>query len=58
MITSEGLGTGMATPMIVTLMISLAAFTLLYFLLMSQRVQIEQMKDEVDRLKKERLYSH
>ncbi len=58
MITSEGFGTGMDTSMLVTLMISLAAFTLLYFLLMSLRVRIERMKDEIDRIKKERLYSH
>jgi len=58
MITPEGFGAGMDTPMIITLMIALAAFTLMYFLLMSQRVSIERMKDEVDRLKKERLYSH
>ncbi|MCF8720019.1 cytochrome c biogenesis protein CcsA [Nitrospina gracilis] len=58
MITPEGFGAGMDTPMIITLMIALGAFTLLYFLLMSQRVSIERMKDEVDRLKKERLYSH
>jgi len=58
MITPEGLGSGMTSSMMITLMISLGAFTLLYFSLMSQRVQIERMKDEVDRLKKERLYSH
>lgn len=58
MITSEGIGTGMDTSMIITLMISLGAFTLLYFLLMSQRVRLERLKDEIDRLKKERLYSH
>ncbi|CAI2717712.1 cytochrome c biogenesis protein CcsA [Nitrospina watsonii] len=58
MITPEGFGAGMDTPMIITLMVALGAFTLLYFLLMSQRVAIERMKDEVDRLKKEKLYSH
>ncbi|MGP0566599.1 cytochrome c biogenesis protein CcsA [Nitrospina sp. 32_T5] len=58
MITPEGFGAGMDTPMIITLMIALGAFTLLYFLLMSQRVSLERMKDEVDRLKKEKLYSH
>lgn len=58
MITPEGFGAGMDTPMIVTLIVALGAFTLLYFLLMSQRVAIERMKDEVDRLKKEKLYSH
>lgn len=58
MISAEGLGKGMDTSMVITLMISLAAFTLLYFLLMGQRIKIEMMKDEIDRLKKERLYSH
>ena len=57
-LTPEGIGTGMATSMLVTLMISLGAFTLLYFLLMSLRVRLERMKDEIDRIKKERLYSH
>ncbi len=58
MITSEGIGTGMETPMVVALMISLGAFTLLYFLLMGQRVRLEKLKDEIDRLKRNRLYSH
>jgi heme exporter protein C len=58
MITSEGLGAGMDNSMVITLMVSLGAFTLLYFLLMSQRVRLEKMKDEIDRLKRERLYSH
>ncbi|MFQ5481632.1 MAG: cytochrome c biogenesis protein CcsA [Nitrospinaceae bacterium] len=58
MITAEGIGTGMDPSMVVTLMMSLAAFTLLYFLLMGQRVQLEKLKDEIDRLKKDRLYSH
>lgn len=58
MITAEGLGTGMAPSMVGALLISLAAFTLLYFLLMGQRVHIEKLKDEIDRLKKENLYSH
>lgn len=57
-ITTEGLGTGMDPVMMATLLISLAAFTLLYFVLMGQRVQIEKMKDEIDRIKKEKLYSH
>lgn len=57
MITAEGLGAGMELSMAVTLMISLAAFTLVYFLLMGQRVRIEKMKDEIDSLKKERLFS-
>ena len=58
MITPEGFGAGMDDSMVATLMISLGAFTLLYFLLMGQRVRIEKMKDEIDQIKKERLYSH
>lgn len=58
MITSEGFGKGLDPAMTTTLMISLTAFTLLYFLLMGQRVKMEKMKDEIDHLKKERLYSH
>ncbi|MEE8260574.1 MAG: cytochrome c biogenesis protein CcsA, partial [Nitrospinaceae bacterium] len=57
-ITTQGLGTGNDTSMNITLLIALGAFTLLYFLLMSLRVRLERMKDEVDRIKKERLYSH
>ncbi len=57
-VTSEGLGAGMDTSMLITLMISLGAFTLIYFLLMGQRVRIEIMKDEIDRLKRERYTSH
>ena len=48
----------MDTSMLITLMISLGAFTLIYFLLMGQRVRIEIMKDEIDRIKKERYASH
>jgi len=44
--------------MMMTLLISLAAFTLLYFVLMGQRVRQEKLRDEIDRIKKEKLYSH
>ncbi len=57
-ITSQGLGAGNDLSMNITLVIALGAFTLLYFMLMSLRVQLERMKDEIDRIKKERLYSH
>ncbi|MFQ5450192.1 MAG: cytochrome c biogenesis protein [Nitrospinaceae bacterium] len=57
-ITAEGFGKGMDPDMMITLLISLAAFTLLYFVLMGQRVRLEKMRDEIDRLKKEKLYSH
>ncbi|MBI5427392.1 MAG: cytochrome c biogenesis protein CcsA [Nitrospinae bacterium] len=58
MISAQGLGAGMAPSMVGALLISLTAFTLLYFLLMGQRINIEKLKDEIDRLKKENLYSH
>jgi len=57
-ITAQGFGNGLDTSMMGTLLVSLAAFTLLYFLLMGQRVRQEKMRDEIDRLKKEKLYSH
>ncbi len=57
-ITPEGFGKGMDPSMLATLGISLAAFTLLYFVLMGQRIGLERMKDEIDRLKKEKLYSY
>ena len=57
-ITPEGFGKGMDPSMLTTLFISLAAFTLLYIVLMGQRVKIEKMKDEIDHLKKEKLYSN
>ena len=51
-ISQEGFGKGMDFSMLATLLISLGAFTLLYFLLMGQRVKIEKMRDEIYRLKK------
>ena len=58
MISPEGLGAGMDTSMVATLMLSLGAFTLLYFVLMGQRIKVETMKDEVEQLKKDHLYSN
>ena len=56
-ISAEGFGKGMDTSMLATLGISLCSFTLLYFLLMGQRIRLERLKDEVDRLKRQKLYS-
>ena len=56
-ISAEGFGKGMDTSMLATLGISLCAFTLLYFLLMGQRIRLEKLKDEVDRLKRQKFYS-
>jgi len=47
----------MDPTMLVTLGISLCAFTLLYFLFMGVRVRQEKLKDEIDRLKREKIYS-
>ncbi len=58
MISSKGLGAGMDPSMVSTLLLSLGAFTLLYFVLMGQRVKVEMMRDEVERLKKDHLYSN
>jgi len=41
-ISAEGFGKGMDTSMLATLGISLCAFTLLYFLLMGQRIRLER----------------
>jgi len=57
-ITATGFGKGLDASMMTTLLISLAAFTLLYFVLMGQRVRQEKLRDEIDRIKKEKLYSH
>ena len=56
-ISAEGFGKGMDTSMLATLGISLCSFTLLYFLLMGQRIRLERLKDEVDRIKRQKLYS-
>ena len=56
-ISSEGFGKGMETSMLMTLGISLSAFTLLYFLLMGHRVRQEKLKDEIDHLKREKIHS-
>ena len=56
-ITNEGIGKGMDPTMLATLGVSLCAFTLLYFLLMGVRVRQEKLKYEIDRLKREKLYS-
>lgn len=53
MLSMKGIGSGLDPAMVVTLMISLTAFTLLYFLLMDQRILLEKMKDEVDEIKKQ-----
>lgn len=47
----ENMGGGVDKTMLITLMISLTSFTLLYFLLLGQRIMLEKMKDEVDYLK-------
>jgi len=52
MLTMEKVGSGLEPSMIITLMVSLTAFTFLYFLFMGQRIKLEKMKDSVEELKK------
>ncbi len=47
----SGIASGMDTSMAVTLIVSVVAFTLLYFLLMNQRIKLEKMEDEILYLK-------
>lgn len=44
-------GFHLAAPMVTTLMFCVGAFTLLYFTLLAHRVRLEQLADEVERLK-------
>ena len=48
-----GRGGGIAPQMMVALLVCLITFTLLYIVLLKQRMDIEEMKDEVTRLKLE-----
>lgn len=48
-----GRGGGIAPQMMVALLLCLITFTLLYVVLLKQRMDIEEMKDEVTRLKLE-----
>lgn len=50
----ENMGGGLSKEMLITLLISLAAFTFLYFLLLTQRIALEKMRDEVDYLKSQK----
>ena len=52
MLTMEKVGSGLEPSMIITLMVSLTAFTFLYFLFMGQRIKLEKMKDSIEELKK------
>jgi heme exporter protein C len=46
-----GRGGGIAPEMMVALLINLVAFTLLFILLLKERIDVEKMKDEIARLK-------
>ena len=48
-----GRGGGIAPRMMLTLVVCLITFTILYIVLLKQRVNVEEMKDEVARLKLE-----
>jgi heme exporter protein C len=44
-------GFSLATPMLITMLFCIGAFTLLYFILLIYRVRLEQLADEVEQLK-------
>jgi heme exporter protein C len=44
-------GFSLATPMLITMLFCIVAFTLLYFALLTHRVRLEQLADEVEQLK-------
>jgi len=44
-------GFSLATPMLITMLFCIGAFTLLYFTLLVHRVYLEQLADEVEQLK-------
>lgn len=46
-------GSGLEPAMLLTLIISLVAFTLLFFYLLPQRLRLENMKDELGEMKEE-----
>ncbi|MFQ6066833.1 MAG: cytochrome c biogenesis protein CcsA, partial [bacterium] len=47
-----GKGAGLAPPMLYTLFVCLAAFTLLFIYLLLIRTKLEKIKDEIDHLKR------
>ncbi len=47
----ESQGFNLATPMLITLLFCIGAFTLLYFTLLVHRVRLEQLANEVEQLK-------
>jgi len=49
----ESEGFHLTTPMLITLLFCIGAFTLLYFTLLIHRVRLEQLADEVEQLKHE-----
>ncbi|MCL5256193.1 MAG: cytochrome c biogenesis protein CcsA [Chloroflexi bacterium] len=52
----NGLDMQMAPPMILTLMVCLVAFSLLYVFFLLQRIRLETMRDEVELLKQDISY--
>jgi len=47
----ESPGSGLESTMLIALLLSLLAFTLIFFLLLGQRISLEKMRDEMDEIK-------
>src|SRR3990167_3673797 len=48
----ESPGSGLEPVMLITLLISFLAFTLIFFLLLGQRIYLEKMRDEIHEIKR------
>lgn len=48
----ESPGSGLEPVMLITLLISFLAFTLIFFLLLGQRIYLEKMRDELNEIKR------
>lgn len=49
-ITPQGFGAGMASSMLISLLVSAASFTLFFFYLVGRRMSLEKARDEINRL--------
>jgi len=47
----ESPGSGLESTMLIALLLSLLAFTLIFFLLLGQRISLEKMRDEMNEIK-------
>src|SRR3972149_5550078 len=53
----ESPGSGLESVMLITLIMSLIAFPLIFFLLLGQRISLEKMRDELNEIKRRTFHS-